>query len=87
MAYELEVKRSAAKGLRRVPRDILEQSIAVIDTLASEPRPHGCIQLVGHENLYRVRIGDWRIIYEVDDPESLVTILAVKHRREIYRDF
>ena len=87
MAYRLEVKRSATKDLRRLPKDVQERSIEAVDALVDEPRPPGCVKMVGHDALYRIRIGDWRIIYDVDDTEALITILAIRHRREVYRDF
>ncbi len=86
MAYQLEVKRSAAKEMRGLPKYILHRAIAAIDNLAEDPLPHGCTKLLGHDLLYRIRVGDWRIVYEVDEEEEIVTVLAVKHRREVYRD-
>jgi mRNA interferase RelE/StbE len=56
-----------------------------IDGLAENPRPHGCQKMHGHENLYRARTGDWRVVYEIRDNVLLVLVVAVGHRREIYR--
>ncbi len=87
MAYRLEVKRSAVKSLRRVPKDVQKRSIDAIDGLADDPYPAGSVKMVGYETLYRIRIGDWRIVYEVNEEQGLVTILAVAHRRDVYKTF
>jgi mRNA interferase RelE/StbE len=52
--------------------------------LEENPRPHGCINLTGHDNLWRVRSGDYRIVYEIHDGHLLVLVVAVAHRREVY---
>ena len=87
MAYQLEVKRSAAKEMWGLSKDIFRRIVAAIDKLAQDPLPSGCTKLVGHDSLYRIRVGDWRVVYEVNEVEERITVLAVKHRREIYRDF
>jgi mRNA interferase RelE/StbE len=56
-----------------------------IDELAENARPSGCVKLAGEPDLYRIRVGDYRIIYQVNDPELTVLVLAIGHRREIYR--
>ena len=56
-----------------------------IDALVSNPRPVGCRKLYGSENAYRIRIGDYRVIYTVDDDVLVVAIERVRHRREVYR--
>ena len=56
-----------------------------IEKLAQNPRPHGCKQLQGEENLFRVRIGDYRVIYEIRDAVLFVYVLTIAHRREVYR--
>jgi mRNA interferase RelE/StbE len=56
----------------------------VIDALALEPRPHGAVRLAGRDD-YRVRVGDYRVVYAVDDDERLVTVGRIAHRREVYR--
>lgn len=87
MVYQLEVKRSAAKEMRVLSKDIFRRVVAAIDELANHPLPPGCIKLAGYDWLYRIRVGDWRIVYEVNDVEEIVMVLAVKHGREVYRDF
>jgi mRNA interferase RelE/StbE len=58
---------------------------AAIDGLAQNARPSGCVKLAGEPDLYRVRVGNYRIIYQVDDPKLVVLVLSIAHRREIYR--
>ena len=87
MAYQLEVKRSAVKDMRHLPKDVQQRAIDAINTLAENPIPMGATKLVGHDTLYRIRLGDWRIVYDVDEEAETMTILAVKHRREVYREF
>lgn len=56
-----------------------------IEALEENPRPSGCVKLAGDENLYRIRVGDYRIVYEIRDSVLIVTIIKVRHRREVYR--
>lgn len=58
---------------------------AAIDDLANDPRPTGCVKLAGEEALYRVRVGDYRILYQIHDRALLVVVIEIGHRREIYR--
>jgi mRNA interferase RelE/StbE len=58
---------------------------AAIDGLTQNARPSGCVKLAGEPDLYRIRVGDYRIIYQVDDPKLTVLVLSIAHRREIYR--
>jgi mRNA interferase RelE/StbE len=83
-SYSLRVKKSADKELRSVPKPDLTRLVHRIRTLASNPRPHGCEKLSG-EDKYRVRQGDWRVIYEIDDAVKVVEIVKIGHRREVYR--
>jgi mRNA interferase RelE/StbE len=66
--YTVKVARELAKLLRRLPRDVQRRLVVAIDDLAINPRPRGCVQLKGQEQIfYRIRVGDWRIIYTVED--------------------
>lgn len=87
MAHPLEVKRSAVKDMRHLPKDVQLRAIDAINALAEIPMPMGATKLVGHNTLYRMRLGDWRIVYDVDEEAEKMTILAVKHRRDVYREF
>ena len=83
-SYRLEVKRSAAKEIGDLPKADCQRVVAKIQLLANNPRPHGCEKLSGAEK-YRIRQGDYRILYEIDDSTNLVTIVKVGNRREVYR--
>ncbi len=83
--YRLEVKEKAVKELARVRSDIGMRLLQSMDSLASDPRPRQSHKLSGSENSYRLRVGDYRVLYQVDDDTRLVTIFRVGHRREVYR--
>lgn len=84
-SYSIRLKRSVEKDLRRVPGAQLPRVLSAIDQLALDPHPRGAVKLSGAEVLYRVRVGDYRIIYEVDTVAREVTIHYLRHRREAYR--
>lgn len=83
--YTLLIKRSAERDLRRLPRVILQRVNKKILALRDDPRPPGVRKLIGDLEGWRVRVGDYRIVYQIDDDEQTVTIVRVKHRREAYR--
>ena len=82
--YEVYLKRSAAKELGRIPRTDLRRVVARIRSVAKEPRPHGSEKLSGQER-YRVRQGDYRIVYSVQDDERTVWLVKIGHWREVCR--
>jgi mRNA interferase RelE/StbE len=82
--YSLRIKRSAEKELRRIPKADLRRIVQKIDNLATSPRPSSSEKLFG-DHVYRIRQGDYRILYTVDDDERVVEIIKVGHRREVYR--
>ena len=83
--YQLEVKRKATRELARVRPDIGRRLLQSIESLASNPRPRQSHKLSESENSYRLRVGDYRVLYQVDDEARLITIFKVGHRREAYR--
>lgn len=83
--YTLLIKRSAERDLRRLPRVIFERVNDRILALGDDPRPPGVRKLVGALEGWRVRVGDYRILYQIDDDAQTVTIVRVRHRREVYR--
>lgn len=84
--YRVEVARRAAKALQRLARPDQQRVRAAIDLLANDPRPSGCTKLVGENHAYRVRTGDYRIVYDVMDDRLVVQVVRIGHRREVYRD-
>ena len=85
MAHGIEVSPAAARQLKKIDRRVLPQIVEKIDSLAGEPRPRGCEKLSGYDNLYRVRVGDYRIVYGVEDRLVLVVVLKVGNRADVYQ--
>ncbi len=84
MNYKVELETRARREFLRLPADIQERISDAIDDLQTNPRPPGAKRLVGQEG-YRIRKGDYRILYTVDDKAQLVRVYRVAHRREVYR--
>lgn len=84
MSYSISILRRAQKELEDLPGDAYERVKEGIRTLAEDPRPIGCLKLTNREG-WRIRIGSYRVIYEIDDEQSTITILQIGHRRDIYR--
>ncbi len=84
VSYKLSFKRSAEKELKRVSEPDLRRIIQKIQSLLHEPRPHGAQMLKGQGRYWRIRQGDYRVIYEVDDQNQSVIVIKVGHRREVY---
>jgi len=82
--YSLEIKRSAAKELAQLPSKDRGHVVARIQSLADDPRPVGAEKLSGQER-YRVRQGDYRILYEIEDQVLRVVVVKLGHRRDVYR--
>jgi mRNA interferase RelE/StbE len=82
--YELRFKNSVIKDLRALPRSDVAKVLERIDALRDDPRPPGSEKLSGQER-YRVRQGSYRILYEIEDQQVVVTVFKVGHRREVYR--
>ena len=84
MAYTVILKRSAERELDRLPAQLHGRITRKLLELEDDPRPHGVQKLQGLES-YRIRIGDYRVLYLIDDPTKTVEIIAIGHRREVYR--
>lgn len=82
--YKIELRRHAQRSLDKLPRKDFDKIIEDIKQLAETPRPKG-IEKIKNTGLWRIRRGDYRIVYSIDDSDRLVTILRIGHRREIYR--
>lgn len=85
MTYRVEIAPAALRQLRKLDSAANRRVQAGIELLSGEPRPSGATKLVGGEGEWRVRTGDYRIVYELHDEILLVLVVAVGHRREIYR--
>ena len=83
--YEVYLERSAENDLKRLPTSTFDRIVYQIKTLAEKPRPSGCRKITGSKNDWRIRIGDYRVLYEVNDRAKAVRVMRVRHRREAYR--
>ncbi|MBI2478465.1 MAG: type II toxin-antitoxin system RelE/ParE family toxin [Planctomycetia bacterium] len=83
--YSVEFKASADKALQRLPVAIQRRIVAEVETLADNPRPAGCVKLAGDDNAWRIRVGDYRVVYEVHDKHLLVLVVRVGYRKDIYQ--
>ena len=84
MAYEVLLKRSAERELSDLPRATHDRIVERILRLGSAPRPSGAVKLQG-QDAYRIRVGDYRVLYIVDDARRRIEVIAVGHRRDVYR--
>ena len=85
MTFRVEIKPVALREIARLPKADQRRIAARIDGLADNPRPPGCVKLAGAGDLWRLRAGDYRIIYDIDDIPRVVAVIKVGHRREICR--
>jgi mRNA interferase RelE/StbE len=84
-SFDVSFKPSVHKDFRRLPKTVVERVMKRIDKFRVEPFPHGVEKLEDAERLYRVRVGDYRIVYEVDAHAAKIVIVYVRHRRDVYR--
>lgn len=84
-SFRIEWKRSAQKELRAAPRKIVPRIVESVAGLAEDPFPHGSRKLSGSEHTYPIRIGDYRVIYDVLQKEIVIEVIRVGHRRDVYR--
>ena len=82
--YKLRFKKSVAKDLRNIPKKDIQRILAQIDLLAKDPRAEGCVKL-SIQQQYRVRVGLYRIIYEIQDAALVVQVVKVGHRSNVYK--
>jgi mRNA interferase RelE/StbE len=83
--YRILLERGAERDLRRLSAEMHDRVIAAIRGLAANPRPPGCRKLRGGQNDWRIRVGDYRVVYEIADDIRVVRVNRVRHRREVYR--
>lgn len=85
MTYRIEFVKQAAKQLKSLPSEEQQKIKIKIDALTNVPRPDGVVKLTGEDNIYRVRVGNYRIIYSIQDEQLLVLMLKIGHRRDVYQ--
>ena len=83
--YSVEIARSARKEIDALDPPVAIRIIKRIESLVKDPRPAGVVKLEAAPDLWRIRVGEWRVVYRIDDRTKLVDINAVRHRREVYR--
>ncbi len=84
-SYRIEWRASARREIRRIGKQHLPRIIEAVATLADDPRPAGCTKMTGSERAYRIRVGNYRVIYEIFEDAVLIEIVRVGHRRDVYR--
>ena len=84
-SYSVELTRTAEKQFRKIAKRDRNRVVDAISSLADRPRPHGARKLQGYDDVYRIRVGKYRIVYEVFDDRVVVIVLKVGHRKDIYR--
>lgn len=84
MSHRVELTTAAARQLRKLPRPARDRLLTAIENLSAEPRPRGATKLIGEDTAWRLRVGDYRVIYDVLDDVLTVLIVRVAHRREVY---
>lgn len=84
-SYQIEFRGSAERELHRIDPQMISKIVAAVRALADEPRPPGTRKLAGSEQAYRIRVGDYRVVYTVDDRHRIVSVDRVRHRKDAYR--
>jgi len=83
--YAVVFARSARKELQNLDPQVAKRILKTIEELVANPRPSGVVKLEGASDLWRVRVGAWRVVYRISDRDRLVDVVAVRHRRDAYR--
>lgn len=83
--YEVSFRRSAEKDMSKLDAKLRSSVLRAVEPLAEDPRPDGCRKLHGSDDAYRLRAGDYRVLYTVDDSVLIVAVERVRHRRDVYR--
>jgi len=83
--FAVEVKPSARKELEALPDNLLARVIRKLEALGLNPRPAGCKKLKGYKDQWRIRVGDWRVVYIIDDTAKVVSVTRIAHRSQVYQ--
>ena len=84
-SYRVALTSSAARELQKLPNQTVARIFPRIESLASNPRPPGCKKMQGGDREYRIRAGDYRVVYTIDDRNLLVEVTRIRHRKEVYQ--
>jgi len=85
MKYKVRLARSASREIERLPKPVLKRVLRHLETLEETPFPRGTRKIRGAKDLWRLRVGDYRMVYRVDQEAREIVVLIVRHRREVYR--
>ena len=83
--YKLEWKTSAERDIRKLAKPVIQRILEAVEALSNEPFPHGSRKLSGSEGSYRIRVGDYRVIYQFDAKRHAIIICHARHRKDVYR--
>jgi len=83
-SYDVVLTLSAQKELKKLSSQLIARIISRLESLASNPRPSGCKKLQGGDREWRIRVGDYRVVYTIDDAEVLVEVTRIRHRKDVY---
>jgi mRNA interferase RelE/StbE len=83
--YSVVFARSARKELQNLDPQVARRILKQIEALVAHPRPSGVVKLEGATDLWRIRVGEWRVVYRISDRDRLVDVIAIRHRRDAYR--
>jgi mRNA interferase RelE/StbE len=86
VSYQVDLTPASVRQVKKLTPNIQQKVVLKLEELALEPRPDGVVKLQGAASLYRVRLGKYRIVYQIQDELLLVTVVKVAHRREVYRE-
>jgi mRNA interferase RelE/StbE len=84
VSYDVELTSSAERELKKLSAQLIARIVPRLENFASNPRPSGCKKLRGGDDEWRVRVGDYRVVYTIDDAKLLVEVTRIRHRREVY---
>ncbi len=85
-SYKIRWKSSARKELKKLPKDVILKVIDAVEDLVKNPYPTGCRKIIGAEITYRIRVGNYRILYSVEKNNLIILIIRVSHRRDVYKN-
>ena len=83
--YEVFLERRAERDIKRLPAEVFDRIIPHLKALSNNPKPSGCRKITGSKSDWRIRIGDYRVIYEINEREKAVKVMRIRHRKDVYR--
>ena len=86
MSYRVEIRPAARRQIKKLPREVQAKVLSRLTCLAEDPRPAGAEALQGYQELYRLRVGQYRVLYEIHDGVLVVVVVRVGHRKEVYQN-